>query len=167
MRQNNIRAISFILFLAIFCGFSSSAPEQSSTSYFLVAIPSMYPLGLSDSYILPLSDPLDVQYARNLIAAGGFKIISAVITVGTDGINRDMLASDSTEWSWHVTEFLGFADAAPEICDGNPTFTEGEAQIANDGEQWQICYWTYTVVAELPQSVPNKPSTWGRIKSLY
>jgi len=124
-------------------------------------------LGLSESYVLPLSDPDDITVARALAGGGGFRIVSAFVTAGADGINRDMLAPGTPEWSWHVSQFNGFVETAIELCDGKPSFTEGDAQTALEGEEWIICYWNYTVVAEVTSAVPVDQSTWGRIKALF
>jgi hypothetical protein len=68
-------------------------------------------------------------------------------------------------WSWHVTEFVAFADAAIEICDGTPTLVEGAGGTTPDG---QICFWTYTVVLEIPPpEVALRQRTWGGIKELF
>ena len=75
--------------------------------------------------------------------------------------------TSTPEWSWHVAEFFTFAETAIELCDGTPTFTEGDAQSAGEGVRWDICYWNYTVVAEITVPVPVEPSTWGGVKALF
>ncbi len=155
-----------VLLIAPLTGVGDPVHPQTPTAYFLVANPDLMLIGLSDSYVLPLSDPDDIAVAR-LLASGGFRIVSATVTVGSDGINRDMLAPGSPEWSWHVTEFHGFVEAAIELCDGTPTFTEGDAQNSFEGDELDICYWNYTVVAEVTDAVPVERSTWGMIKALF
>ncbi len=167
MTQKRFFISALILIVATTSLIVARVFSQSPTAYFLVAQPMLYPIGLGDSYILPLTDPDDIATARTLITSRRFKIVSAVITVGPDGINRDMLAPDMPEWSWHVTEFGGFADVAPEYCDGNPTSTESEVQNWSEGEEGLICYWSYTIVAEVTESVPNELTTWGEIKALF
>lgn len=149
-------AIGGTIALVAFC--------QSETAYFLVARPTLYPKRLGDSYILPLTDPDDIDTARLLIDSGTFKIVHAVIAAGSDGINRDMLAEGTPEWSWHVVKFMGFSDLAIELCDGSPTLTEGDVQNWDEGEEGMICYWSYTVVAEVTELVHSEPATWGEIK---
>ena len=106
-----------------------------------------------DSYVLPLSDPVAIAHARDLIQFGlsaGEPIVVAEIAAGANGINRDYLAAGSPAWSWHVTNFESFADFTAEILDGWPTFVESNVErwIANTGGY--IGFWGYTVVAELP-----------------
>ena len=115
-----------------------------------------------DSFVLPLSEPDDIAYARGLIEYGpgseGYEatIVGAWIAAGADGINRDYLAPGAPEWSWHVTEFEAFAEGTVEILDGWPGFVEmdPEAWIQNTGGL--IGFWAYTVTAEIPE-----PATLG------
>ena len=65
----------------------------------------------NDSYVVPLNDPADISHARRLIDEGpgiGQLIVHAGIAPGPDGINRDHLAPGKPEWSWHISEFIGF-----------------------------------------------------------
>ena len=140
---------------------------RAETAYFMVANPDLMLIGLSDSYVLPLTNPDDIDFARDIVQGGNGAIVFARVTAGGDGINRDRLAPGMPEWSWHVTEFMEFATAAIEICDGTPAFTEVDAQNAGEGEEWIICYWNYTVVAEVTETVPVEESKWGRIKALF
>ncbi len=118
-----------------------------------------------DSYVLPLSDPADIAQARELIqlgpGPGRGAIAVANIAAGTDGINRDWLAPGAPEWSWHVTQFLEFAEVTIEVCDGWPAFVESDpaAWIQNTGGV--ICFWSYTVVAELPLQSGPALHGWG------
>jgi hypothetical protein len=130
---------------------SAVAAGTARAELFLVAEPPAQAVH-HDSYVLPLSDPRDIAHARDLIQQGpsaGAPIAVAHIAARADGINRDYLAPTPREWSWHVTEFLGFADAAIEICDGWPTYVESDVDgwIANTNGT--ICFWSYTVVQEL------------------
>jgi hypothetical protein len=105
-----------------------------------------------DSYVLPLEDPEDIAHARALIAEGlaaGSTIAVARIAKGADGINRDYLAPGAPPWSWHVTEFLGFADITIEILDGWPGFVEQDVDWWIENSGGIIGFWGYTVVAEL------------------
>jgi hypothetical protein len=107
-----------------------------------------------DSYVLVLEDPTAVDHARALIQQGpaaGETIAVARIAAGADGQNRDLRAAGEPLWSWHVTGFEGFADVAAEICDGWPSFVESDVAgwIANT--QGTVCFWSYTVVEELPE----------------
>ncbi|NIO29258.1 MAG: hypothetical protein GTO29_11975 [Candidatus Latescibacteria bacterium] len=163
MRKSKSVIATLALSMTLGIGFGSQAGE-SPTAYFVIAGPLPFPF--YDSYVLPLSDSADIAFARQLIANGEFKIAVARIAPGADGINRDMYAPGMPEWSWHVTEFLEFADCTIEICDGSPTLVE------QDVDGWMastdmICFWTYTVVEEIPPSVPVEEKTWSRIKQLY
>ena len=107
-----------------------------------------------DSYVLLLEQPADIAHARELIEKGqaaGATIAVVRIAAGADGRNRDALAPGEPLWSWHQTAFQGFADAAIEICDGWPGYVEQDVKgwIANTNGT--ICFWTYTVVSELPE----------------
>src|ERR1700687_332188 len=108
-----------------------------------------------DSYVLSLDGPQHIAHARELIAVGpdiGSAIVLARIAAGPDGINRDYLAPGAPAWSWHVTEFLGFTDFTPEIYDGWPGFVEQDVELWINNTQGTIGFWSYTVVAELPQA---------------
>jgi hypothetical protein len=147
-------AASVAMAAAIALGLASSAAAE--TVRFVVAErPGTVVHG--DSYILPLSDPGDIAHARALITAEPGTLASiavANIAPGADGVNRDWMAPSRPEWSWHVTEFQGFADFTVEVLDGWPTFVEQDVAgwIANTGGQ--IGFWNYTVVAELPVPEP-------------
>jgi hypothetical protein len=107
-----------------------------------------------DSYVLVLQEPADIDHARALIEKGpaaGAAIAVVRIAAGADGRNRNVRASGQPLWSWHQTSFEGFGDFAIELCDGWPGYVEQDVDrwIANtDGT---ICFWSYTVVEELPE----------------
>lgn len=134
------------LFLFIF-------PCHGLPVYFLVGeIPGTEVL--YDSYVLSLSEEADIQHARDLIQFGpeiGDAIVVASIAEGADGINRNWLAQGAPEWSWHVTEFLGFAWATIEILDGSPTIVEEDIDWWMQNTGGKIGFWGYTIIAELPQ----------------
>ena len=147
----------------------AAGPVCAETVYFVVGEwPGEEIYG--DSYVVPIEDPLDIQHARDLVMFGpeavGDPIVVAAIEAGADGINRDWLAPGAPEWSWHVTEFQGFAFATIEILDGYPTFVEDNLAwwIENTNqpsapEVGHIGFWSYTIIAELP-AVPE-PSASG------
>ena len=106
-----------------------------------------------DSFVVGLTNPVLIAHARALITQGlaaGSPIVFADISVGGDGINRDLLKADAPAWSWHVTQVTGFGDLGIELLDGWPTFVEKDVQgwIKNTGGH--IGFWNYTVTAELP-----------------
>src|SRR5688572_32846969 len=39
-------------------------------------------------------------------------------------VNRDVLAAGEPPWTWHVIEFLGFAETTAEVLDGWPGLVE-------------------------------------------
>jgi hypothetical protein len=76
------------------------------------------PIGytFTNSYILPLSNPEDIQTARKWVATGEGLSNSDYLDVwdyapwqrirlGSDGINRDVLQPGQPLWSWHVEAF--------------------------------------------------------------
>jgi hypothetical protein len=67
-------------------------------------------------------------------------------------------------WSWHVVEFLEFADATIEILDGWPTLVEQDVRGWIDNTGGIIGFWEYTVTAEL-HSV-REPGTAGLLSLL-
>jgi hypothetical protein len=139
------------LFLALPALALATATAHGGTVYFLVAEPPGR-VANGDSYVLPLTRPEDVAHARRLIAKGpdaGAPIVVAAIAAGADGVNRDYLDPDAPAWSWHVTEFLGFADSSAEILDGWPSYVEGDVKEWARITDGRIGFWDYTVVAEL------------------
>jgi hypothetical protein len=107
----------------------------------------------NQSFLLPLDDPDDIAQARSLIAQGPGgsvgSIVTARIEAGGDGFNRDVRAPQQSLWSWRIVEFEGFADLAIELCDGWPGWVEEYPQAFIDNTGGRICFWGYTVVAEL------------------
>ena len=145
-----------LLFLFILAACSSSL-VYAETVYFLVAEISP---SRNDSYVLPLEDPCDIAHARKLIEEGpGGPNTMATIAAAyiarwdpNDGINinRDYLQPGIPAWSWYVVEFLDFGELASVDCDGWPTAVEdGLDNWIQPGYWGQICFWAYTVVAEL------------------
>ena len=108
----------------------------------------------NEAFLLPLTDPQDIANARTLVAqgpgAGVGSIVSARIAAGADGLNRNVRAAGQPLWAWHVTEFEGFADFAIELCDGWPGFVQQDVAGYIANTNGRVCFWGYTVVAELP-----------------
>jgi hypothetical protein len=127
--------------------------EAGETDYFLVG----YWLNgrlVGSSYVLPLSRPEDIAHARYLVSLGPAvwdgpestrPLVVAKIAYKKDGINRDYMSPTFREWSWHVVEFLAFADVTVEVLDGSPWLVE-QGDFAG-GET--IGFWSFTVVREL------------------
>lgn len=122
--------------------------------YFLVA-----DAARTESFVLGLTDPLDIDHARELIrlgAAAGQPLVVAQVACGGDGINRDLLSPTRRAWNWHVTAFENFADLTAEVLDGRPSdlLTDCDGWLANSGGR--IGFWTFTVVEELG----TEPEPW-------
>lgn len=130
---------------------------QAATVHFVVS--EIYPAsGRGDSYILPLANPEAIKHARDLIEFGpsiGQALVVARIASGADGVNRNVLAPGEPLWSWHVTEFLGFADFTIEILDGDPSWVEEDVEgwLGNTGGV--IGFWGYTVTQEVAVPIPG------------
>lgn len=106
-----------------------------------------------DSYVLMLQEPADIEHARALVekrAAGG-TIAVVRIAAGADGRNRNVRAPGEPLWSWHQTSFEGFGDFAIELCDGWPGYVEQDVERWIANTNGTICFWSYTVVEELPE----------------
>lgn len=158
--------MAFVALLAAGRGAPSVSQVPSPTILFLVAQPERFD---GDSYVLPLRDPDAIAHARALVASGpqGLAAIAvARIDAGADGINRDHRADGKPLWSWHVTEFVEFADFTVELCDGTPTLVEGDVSgwLANTDST--VCFWSYTVVEELGP-LATGDATWGAFKARY
>ncbi len=146
-----------IIFSAGDCKKSSEEEPENGTVYYLV---SEINLNHMDSYILPLRDPDDIADADDIVnGISRNRIVVAKIDYGNgDGIylNKDLAGSGNIIWSWHVTEFEGFADVTIEILDGNPAIVE------NDIEKWMgitggvIGFWNYTVTRRVDISEIKK-----------
>src|SRR5947209_4866611 len=123
---------------------------QAVVAYFLVAeIPEQ--VIFHDSYVVPLTRPDDILYARKLIREGWHNkafIVIARIEPGVDPVNRNYLAPGQPPWSWHVSKFEGFSEAIPIVLDGTPTQVEQnlEQRMAEGG---LIGFAGYTIVAEV------------------
>ena len=123
---------------------------NGETIYFLVAEKGSPTHG--DSYVLALTEPNDINHARDLVEFGpgiGQSIIAADIAAGADGINRSFSSPAKAPWNWHVTNFVSFADITAEIYDGWPGLVQNDVQWWINNTGGQIGFWDYTIVAEL------------------
>jgi len=129
--------------------------NAAETIYFLVADPRESDWALvDDSYVLPLSKQEDIDHARYLISLGQSvfsgshgALVVANVVAAKDDVNRNFQDPKFPNWSWQVSEFLGFADYTIEILDGSPTQLEWFDW--SHGGQITIGFWNYTVVREL------------------
>jgi len=140
--------------------------SRGETTYFLVGryyqVQVLDPTGKNDSYVLPLLEPGDIDYARYLIARnragnldGDRAVVVASVRAGSAGINRNFLSPQLPEWSWHVAEFFEFAEGGIETLDGTPTILERDPDwyTGTSVRKGIIGFAVYTVVRELG-SVP-------------
>ncbi len=105
-----------------------------------------------DSYILPLQDLSDIAHARALIADPentDRHIAVARIRRGAGNPPNRNLEGDGEAWSWHVSDFVGFADFTAEIYDGWPGYVEDNLDAWMDNTDGTIGFWSYTVTEEL------------------
>lgn len=114
----------------------AATSAQGALVFFIVA--ERFPALHGDSYVLPLSDPAQIQQARDLASFDsnvGRRIVVARIAKDADGVNRDYTKPGVPLWNWHVTEFLGFAVFTAEIYNGWPTYVEQDVDgwIDNTG----------------------------------
>lgn len=138
--------LSALVSIVLWCGPCFVPPPQGDPVYFLVGeiVPSHH-----DSYVLALYDPVDIAHARALLGPDPpiETIVNARIAREADLINRNYLEPGLPTWSWCVCEFEAFSWGSIEICDGWPGWVEDcPACWPTDSG---ICFWQYTVVAEL------------------
>jgi hypothetical protein len=147
-RENPHRALGTAVLIVAVASAAAAAPIE-----FLVAeFPGHEVHG--DSYVLVLEKSADIDHARALIekgAAAGATIAVVRIAAGADGRNRNVRAPGEPLWSWHQTSFEGFGDAAIELCDGWPGYVEQDVDRWIANTNGTICFWSYTVVEELPE----------------
>jgi hypothetical protein len=67
-------------------------------------------------------------------------------------LNKDI--PNNRKWSWHITEFHGFADNTIEILDGWPEYVEENYSdwvktTKGDDGKGRIGFWSYTLVREV------------------
>lgn len=152
MSSNSVfQTMVFLIFSICFLSETASADPDSAVWFVVTPIDGNRDL----SYLLPLSEPADIDHARRLVNEGPGAvagIVSARIAAGADGFNRNMLDPQTPLWSWHVIGVEGFGDFAIELCDGNPQLVEDDVDgwIINTGGV--ICFWGYTISAELSEA---------------
>lgn len=143
-----MKRLSLILLLLLVACLSTQVFAE--TVYFLVGEFDT-PFYGDGVYVLPLSDPCDIAYARLIIDEGAFgPNTMAIIVVAyvprwdpNDGYNwnRNYLEPGLPAWSWYVAEFYGFSEMSTEQCH--------VALMELEGGVDYICSPYYTVVAEL------------------
>lgn len=145
--------ILFVLAILLYWTGSGAAVSDTDATVWFVVSPIDGNRKLA--YLLPLSDPAQIDHARRLASEGsdaGESIVSARIAAGADGYNRNLLAPQEPLWSWHIIGIEGFGDFAIELCDGNPQLVEDDVKGWINNTGGVICFWGYTVSAELTEA---------------
>ena len=83
---------------------------------------------IRESFVLKLTQPADIEYARERIRSGVTDYSAALVNIaeGPDRINRDHLTPGAPQWSWHITGFLGFSEVVPANQTANPSEIEAD-----------------------------------------
>lgn len=137
------------------CDDDKKPQPDPSLVYFLVTERSP---DKGETFILPLKDPADIAEARDLIESDEDKIVLARITTNDSdnySLNKDI--NNKRTWSWHISQFDGFADFSIEIYDGWPSYVEEnyEEWVANtkgSGTHGIIGFWNYSISREVSVS---------------
>ncbi len=122
-----------VILFCVCCFLGFSQDLHASRIYFL-----LNDIGYPETCIIPLSDPAEIALARDKAANGPGTDSWVVVKVsaGSDGINSDYYAPGRPLWSWHVSDFFGFAEITAEACQTPIFFVEDD-----------VNYW-----ANLPQT---------------
>ena len=154
-----MRKLTFLLLIGIilslsFCKQEEECKPSNDFIYFQVSETGTNKIH-NDSYILPIakSDTSNLRIARALI--NEFENTTTRIIVGKikkgkaqcDFLNKDLVGGKI--WSWHVSEFNGFAELSTEVCDAWPTYIENNLDTWISELDGDICFWGYTVTKEI------------------
>ena len=115
----------FIIFILTACG--GGKPEGVIVTFRVAD---------REEYKIQLTDPADIEMARQLLAGEeGPKIPNGKVVFGDPGVNEG--------YSWHIDpEPLEFVDMTTEVCDGLPSDVE-QGIITSD----YYCPWAAEVIA--------------------
>jgi hypothetical protein len=152
-----------LLLALVFFSASLSLLGQTNAGpiYFLVTPYSDRLSYIKESYVLPLTRPADIAYARLLIASNTIvtqhyppsrgPIVVIQIAKGEDGINRNYLAPGFPAWRWHVTNLAGFTEIilAFTINGGLPSTVESNSVVWMKDIDGHVYFWPFTVAKEL------------------
>lgn len=121
-----------------------------------------------DTFMVPLTDELDIEYARTLVAAnqqgiptGGATIVVALLTKATadeSHLNRNFFRPTAPEWSWKVNLFLEWVDGVWPVNDGTASSVESDVDgwISNHqvpgypDDSGIFSFSSYRIFAEFP-----------------
>ncbi len=129
-----------------------------------------YAFDLASAMVVPLMRPEDIGHARALQAKtpGIYNTIPVMkIAAGADGINRNYLAVGAPQWSWHVTEFLSFAEGTVgSTFDTIPASVEYDVAGFIEQNGGELAFSSYSLIfelspASLPVTVSLAPATNG------
>ncbi len=129
MRINNLLLCLLCLLLILpACGNSGNEESKGAVVTFLVAG--------SEQYKIEITDPANLEIARNLLAGNEDpKIPNGIVIHDDPGVNEG--------YSWHIDpDSLEFADVTTEVCDGLPSDVENEIITSE-----YYCPWAAEVVA--------------------
>ena len=129
MRINSLLLCLLCLLLILpACGNSNNVGNEGAVVTFLVAG--------SEQYKIEITDPANLEIARNLLAGNEDpKIPNGIVIRDDPSVNEG--------YSWHIDpDSLEFADMTTEVCDGLPSDVENEI-ITSD----YYCPWAAEVVA--------------------
>lgn len=101
----------------------------------------------SDSFILALTDPQQIQEARDILSKSVSKIVVADIGVAAGNYNRSLTGTDRSPWSWEIKRFAGFGEIGSDYCQGNASRSETFIQYWLP--QSHICFISYHLKKEL------------------
>jgi hypothetical protein len=99
------------LFMIVFVAISGCLGLRAETAWFVVSFPPCYGAYTgpesTNAFILPLTQPHDIENARLRSATGGCfgsDDVRPVFTIhlGADGTNRNVALAGQPFWSWHL-----------------------------------------------------------------
>lgn len=124
-----------------------SAATPSEPIYFILGTPL-----IDEVCVVPLIRPDDIVFARTAIRTGdGQQMLKNVrIEDGIDGINRNYQSPNTTEWPWHIVEFLGLSSGTTGFGGGIPQIHENLDFLLSPQVDGRVVFLSdYTFVHEL------------------
>lgn len=103
-----------------------SEEPTCGTIYFLVG-PVHPEITYNDSYVIPLSDPKNIEIARKLISGEiPYPYYPPVCSLkwGSSEFNRDHFAPGAPQWPWHPIKFQSWGTATREVAFSPPSLVE-------------------------------------------
>jgi hypothetical protein len=110
----------------------------------------------NESFVLPLTEQEDIDYARYLIsrtqsgfAAGDRTIVVADVAAAKSDINRNYLEPRFPRWSWQIDRFVGFAEIIAEGMETWPGALESILWDHSDSRTITVGFTDLCVLKEL------------------